>query len=474
MQNEKHLSKMPNQSDLAKTDDTTERTSRLNGAIFIVFCGILIFSTLAYGSVDTWAFGFLSILNGTIIILWLLDSFQKSRFEFDTSPLQIPLIGLIVIGLVQLLPLGDSNFSSKILSIPIVNTLSINPYATRLAVVQLIIYLSFFASALVFINSPKRLRRIVAVIIIFGAAMAFFGILQRIANPEGIYGLRPTPQAIPFSAFVNQHHFAALMEMTIGLSLALLIGRAVTKDKNIILVFAIALMGISIILTGSRGGLLSLLGVIGFVSVVSFLKRKKTDEDFSEEGKQTNLRYKLFFVGSALALIVGLFGAVILLGGDASLMRGIGFTSQIDVSSGRTHFWSVAWQIFKNYPILGAGFDAFGTAFPQYDSWNGNLRVEQAHNDYLQILADAGIAGFFCVVTFIFLLFKKGFQTIGFETDRFRLSTAIGALAGCFGILLHSFFDFPLRTSSNAFFFLIFTVLATSSIHFPKKQRRRN
>ena len=48
--------------------------------------------------------------------------------------------------------------------------------------------------------------------------MAFFGILQRLAHPEGIYGFRETPQAIPFGPFVNQHHFAAFMEMTSGVA----------------------------------------------------------------------------------------------------------------------------------------------------------------------------------------------------------------------------------------------------------------
>lgn len=38
---------------------------------------------------------------------------------------------------------------------------------------------------------------------------------------------------------------------------------------------------------------------------------------------------------------------------------------------------------------------------------------------------------------------------------------AVGAFAGCVGILVHSFVDFPLRTPSNAFFFLLLVVLAT-------------
>jgi hypothetical protein len=43
--------------------------------------------------------------------------------------------------------------------------------------------------------------------------MAFYGILQHLANLEAIYNLRLPNQATPFASFVNKHHFAAFMEM---------------------------------------------------------------------------------------------------------------------------------------------------------------------------------------------------------------------------------------------------------------------
>ena len=459
-------------AELVKESAVPGRSSRLDGAVFFLLCVILIFSVLAYGAVETWAFGFISIFTGLMTVFWLADAWFNKELKIATSLLQIPLFGLILIGFVQLLPLRSPDVSGGLLSIPAVSSLSINPYATRLMVVQLIIYAVFFAAVFVFINSPQRLRKIVAVVVIFGAIMAFFGILQRLASSEGIYGWRPTPQAIPFASFVNQHHFAAFMEMTIGLTLALLVGKGTDKDKRVLLIIAIILMGIAILFTGSRGGLLSLLGVLGFVIFTNFLRQGNSVEAVSKDEKRARFRRNIALVGGGIALILVLFGALVLLGGDASLVRGIGFTNQADVSSGRLHFWSVALQTFKDYPILGAGLDAFGTAFPQYDTWNGSFRVEQAHNDYLQTLADAGILGFICVVSFVFLLFKQGLRRIGAEHSHFRRSVAIGALAGCFGILLHSFFDFPLRTASNGFYFLLLTALATVPIAFPKHRQR--
>jgi len=474
MKNKHHEHDDSNALELADDSSTAGRFSRLSGVIFILLCVVLIFSTLAYGAVETWAFGFLSILTGLIVVLWMTDSWLKKELQFNANWLQLPLFGLILLGIIQLLPFRSPELVNGALSIPAVSSLSINPYLTRFAVIQLIIFAVFFIAAYTHINSAYRLRRAVAIVVIFGAVMAFFGILQRLANPEGIYGWRPTPQAIPFASFINQHHFAAFMEMTIGLTLALLVGKATEKDKRLLLVIALVLMAIAILLTGSRGGVISLLGVVGFVLLTNRLRTNKNEnENVSKEERRAQFRRNVAFVGGGLGLLIVLIGAVLLLGGDASLVRGVGFTGQEDVSSGRLHFWSVALQIFKDYPILGAGLDSFGTAFPRYDSWNGTFRVEQAHNDYLQILADAGILGFACVASFIYLLFKQGLQKIGAEHSHFRRSVVVGSLAGCFGILIHSFFDFPLRTSSNAFFFLLFAVFVTASIHFSKKSRSR-
>jgi O-antigen ligase len=98
-------------------------------------------------------------------------------------------------------------------------------------------------------------------------------------------------------------------------------------------------------------------------------------------------------------------------------------------------------------------------------------RVEQAHNDYLQTLADGGILAFICVAAFVFILIRKGISAMGSRTNNLDRSIATGALAGCLGILIHSFFDFPLRTTANAFFFLLLVVLAVG--HSAARKGRR-
>ncbi len=450
---------------IAEEKASVDTGSRFNTAAVIMLYAIVVFATLAYGAVETWSVGFISIATGVLVALWIIDGARRGQFRLNLNILQVFVAGLIVMGVIQLLPVRSSGVPG--LSIPAASSISINSYATWNAVILLVIQLIFFAAAYALFDNAHRVKRLAIFIVTFAALLAFFGILQRLANPQGIYGWRPTPQAIPFGSYVNQHHFAALMEMSIGLTLGLLFGKATRKDKRLLLVIALVLMTIAIGLTGSRGGVLSLVAVTGFAAILFYGRRPEVTED---EPQPMPNKWVIAAFGALFAIF--LVAALLFLGGDESLLRGVGITNQADASSGRFHFWWVALQIFKDYPVLGAGLDAFGTAFPQYDTWNGAFRVEQAHNDYLQILSDAGIAGFVCVAAFVYFLFRKSFAIIGSEKESQRRSIAIGALAGCFGILVHSFFDFPLRTPANAFFFMLLVVLATSTVRFPRHRHR--
>lgn len=438
--------------------------SRFGSAILFTVCFIVIFSTLVFGAVDPATFSVLAAITALIVVFWAIDGWRQKGLRFSGSWLQVPILGLIVLGVIQLLPLRGSDIPSGLLSVPAAATLSLDPYSTRLFLIRLIICFVFFAAALTFIDTHGRLRKVVLLIIIFGAALAFFGILQRLADPDSIYGIRNSPQSLTFGPFGNQHHFAALMEMTGGVTIGLLFGRDTSREHKFLLVIAALLMAIALVLTSSRGGIISFAGVIMFLAAANFLPEKRGRKRGRTE-KRADLKRLLVLTALCVGFVLLVFGGVLFLGGDQSLLRGIGLTGQTDVTSGRSHFWAVALKIFLAHPIIGAGLEAFGAAYTQFDSYNGLYRVEQAHNDYLQTLADAGILGFICVASFIYLLFKESLERIGNATDGFRKNAALGALAGCFGILIHSFFDFPLRTPSNAFVFLMLVAVATVSIH---------
>lgn len=449
------------QQSLIRTEAVTlGEVSRLNSVAFVLLCALPIVVTLLFGGVDNATWLLVTLAAVTLTFIWLAESWRSGGFLINASRLQLPLIGFALIGIVQIVPLG----SYELDGVTVFRSLSMDAFATKMFLTRLIVYLVFFAACLVLLNTEKRIRNVVLLIVIFGAAMAFFGIMQRLSDPDGIYGMRATPQAIPFGPFVNQHHFAAFMELAGGLTLGLLFGQRTGRDRKILLGFALVLMGTAIVLTGSRGGLLGALSVGVFAAVLSVMGRSTDDHS-----DKSNSRVGLVLLGVALTVMT--VGIALFVGGGDSLLRGVGAGAVSgDFSSGRLHFWPIAFKIFLTNPILGAGLDAFGVTFTRYDTWSGMFRVEQAHNDYLQILAEAGIIGFACVATFVYLLFRQGLATYR-RSHGFRREAAIGALAGCFGILVHSFFDFPLRTPSNAFFFLLLCTVATVTVTSGRKKR---
>lgn len=433
-----------------------EKSSRQSTMIFFLLCLIPALGTVIFGAVDETTWIIITVFGAAIILMWLAEAWKAGGLLINTSTLLVPLAVLIFVGVVQLLPTPFA---------------SINFAATRFFVVRLIVYFVFFAACLTFINNERRLNKAVWFIVIFGAVLGFYGILQWLANPVGIYGLRGTPQAIPFGPFVNQHHFSAFMEMTGGVTLGLLFGGKRSRERTMLLVFAVIIMGAAVGFTSSRGGLLGFISVLAFVILMQLLtpKHPAVETDDSHSSAQP----KIAVAAAGLALMVIIFSVILFLGGNDQLLRGTGVNrADVDISTGRFHFWPIAIKIFLEHPIFGAGFDSFGVAFTKHDTWNGFLRVEQAHNEYLQTLADSGVVGLICVVAFIFLLFRKGLAII-LSQQGFRKSAAVGALAGCFGILVHSFFDFPLRTHSNTFFFLMLAAIATVPIVSETKRRRR-
>lgn len=138
----------------------------------------------------------------------------------------------------------------------------------------------------------------------------------------------------------------------------------------------------------------------------------------------------------------------------------------------RRDIWRVTGQIIRDHPIIGVGLGAYPLVYTRYDPSSGTVRVEQAHNDYLQIVADAGVIGGVLALTFLGLLFARGIVTAQ-TRDRRKRALVAGALTGCFAIAVHSFVDFNLQVTSNAQLFLALAALATvgrSERHAPEAQ----
>jgi O-antigen ligase len=448
------------------------RHSLASRFVFLVLCSSIVLSALAYGTVHYWALGLFNLGAFTILVLWAVDGWTLGTLRISKNPLQLPLLLIILLGFIQLLPLRSAP-PNGITATTLANTLSLDPNATRLVLVQLISLFVYFAATLVFTDTPHRLRILVRTIMIFGFGLALFGLTQSFTSPTKVYWVRELSQSTAFGPFINRHHFAGYMELTIALPLGLLFAGSVDREKRILYLFVAGLMGVALVLTASRGGIISLVAEIMFFVIVTAIWRKQSD---GRSAATSRFKSMMLRVGLGLALMIGLLGGVLMLGGEFSINRFIDSVNTNDPTTGRAHFWTVTVDMIETHPLLGTGLGAFGVLYTRFDSRNGTFRLEQAHNDYLQILSDAGIIGAAIALSFVVLLFVRALKRAR-SLDDFRRGLALASLGGCFAVLVHSLFDFTLHTTANALLFLILAALATMDSRVeqaPRKRRRRS
>lgn len=406
----------------------------------------LIFTVLAYGAVHQPVIALFYIIVAAMLVLWAIEGYLTGTMRYSKSRLQAPLYALAAYGFIQVIPFGSIASTAGVAGIP--RTISLDPFATQTTAIHILALCIFFSVSLVFIDSASRLRRVVTVITVFGFIYAFFAILQGVLSPTKIYGIYERQFAQPYGSFVNRHNFAAFMEMTLSLPLGLVFSGAVKRDKRLLFITAISLMGIALLLSGSRGGFVALLAELCLLLILTTNAKSK---------KSLVLKVALL-----VALIAAIVGGAIFVGGESSLTRIAETAQSKDITTNRTHIWGVTLNVIAHNLPLGAGLGAFGAAYTPFDTLSGLERVEQAHNDYLQMLADAGIVGLAIGGLFLFLLIKTARQNIRIEND-YRRGVAIGAVSGIFAILVHSIFDFVLHTTAISVLFLTLVAILVAS-----------
>jgi O-antigen ligase len=431
--------------------------------LFFLLCATLVLTTLAYGTVHQPTIALFYIFAVIVVVLWAIDAFRTGVLRFNKSLIQIPIWAIIVYGVIQIIPFGTIAETAGLSGIP--RTISLEPFWTKMFVVHLVALGIFFAALLTYIDTSKRLRKVVWLITIFGFIFAFFAILQNVLSPDKIYGIYAPKYAQTFGSFVNRHNFAAYMEMTISIPLGMMFAGAVRRDKRLLVITAVGLMGIALLLSGSRGGLVALLAELFFLLILT-----------TETRSYGRLMLK---IGLAVLLVATIIVGAILIGGESSLTRIAETAASGNVTTNRTHIWSVTLSVIKTYPIFGAGLGGYSVAYTNFDTFNGMERVEQAHNDYLQILTDAGLVGLIIAAFFVFKLFKTGLKNTK-HGNKFRKGIAVGALAGCFAIMVHSLFDFVLHTTAITYLFITLVALVVVSGNKfiddrdePRERRRR-
>lgn len=425
------------------------QSSLLDKLIFLMLLVLLVVTPLPYGSVETWSIALWEILVFGAVGLWVLQAAIEGRLRIKLNPLIWPMLALLILAVVQTLPILHAERQ----------TISFSPFATSQFAVKLLASICFFLLFGTYVHNDDRRMKAVNVIIAVCAIIAIVGIGQA-------YIGRLLWQRGAFGPFVNRNHFAGFLEMGVALCGGLMIGRVVKQVWLAIYGSCALAMCAGIGLSASRGGVLALAAEIVFLILIAI-------PTFFHSRKQDQTRRAGILIRSAAALLIGIgaIGGAVFLVGSEGLVANF---SQLQTETqgelpaserfSRRDIWHATTELIKDHPLTGVGLGAFQFAYTRYDQSSGIQRVEQSHNDYLQIVADAGLIGGFIALVFVALLFVRGFSTVQTH-NRQKRAVVMGALAGCFAIAVHSFVEFNLQITSNAQLFLALAALATTGRH---------
>jgi O-antigen ligase len=416
-----------------------------NRIAFAIGCIVIVFTTLAYGTVHQPIIAIFYLMVMAMTILWAVDGLVGGTVAFPRSPLYLPIAAACAYGVIQVLPFGSTT-AAVVDDVP--RTISLDPYWTAAATLHLSSLLTFFFIFTALLSSAARIRKVAVLITVFGFLYAFYSILQFVLSPTKIYGIYESRFSAPFGSFVNRHNFAAFIEMAAAIPLGLVFSGVVPRDKRLLYVTSAVLMAVALFLSGSRGGLVAFL-----VEIIVLLMLTTARQARSKAALRVALAASIFVVMVAGAAFVG---------GDTSLTRLAETASENDVTTGRSHIWAVTADVIRDEFPFGAGIGAFPVAYARHDTMSGLERVEQAHNDYLQIAADMGVIGILIGVWFLYLFFRLG-ASIGRIENSYRRAVGVGAFVGCTGILVHSLFDFVLHTTAITVLFVVLLSIGEGS-----------
>jgi len=402
--------------------------------------GLLMFGPIAFGAVEPWSIFLVETGAALLTALWFAKQWLDGEITVLRNPLYLPMAVFGTLILAQIV-FHRTAYSHDTVS----EGMLYCAYGM----------LCFLASQTMLRSSQAR--KLGIILATYGATVAAFALVQGVApNGKLLWVRQPRLGGWIYGPYVNHNHYAGLMELLVPIPLVISLSRLAEQKMRIAAGVAAAIMVGTIFLSGSRGGMLAIF--VELVIFVTILFRQKT-----------SVRVAV----SVGAFVVVLVSLLVWLGGKELTTRVTSVSTETrgEISGGmRLSIDRDTVRMFRKRPILGWGLGTFPVVYPQFRSFYTNFFVNEAHNDYLQLLSEMGLLGFGTMVWFLILLYRQAFRKTGKWPSDVSGAVALACALGTIGILVHSLVDFNLQIPANAALYYVFCTIAAAP---PLLQRAR-
>jgi len=334
---------------------------------------------------------------------------------------------------------------------------SITPERTKWLLLSNLMVFSFFLLGLCLLDSRRRVKELVYVILIAGLIHAILGIFAKFSN---VYFVDKVSLDGHFDAargwFVNRNHFAAFVSLCLISALAMQF-KLLTVERPgnwldalfkqaIKISFFVLLVGMSaLFLSESRGGLLAFLFSVLVCACV-----------FIRGNRNRDLRRYFLFGGLVVVVAVSLFF------GSGMIDR---FTDNALTLGERQTQWAITWQAIKSQFWLGYGGGSYELVFQSMRGYADLRQViyDQAHNDYLHIWLEQGLVGLALWVAFIIYIFQYVIRAYWRTKSTLVSSILLAGLIVFMASLIQSLVDYPLQIMTIRCYFFVIVALLLSA-----------
>ncbi len=449
------------------------------GALFL-----LVFTPLAYGTVEPWSEAMAELVVLAMALVWVLRMLLDRELRIELPPGWLPAMLFLVLILLQAVPLPSglvewvspwlvqlhqtaaAQTGTTLSLVPF----SLDPHATWREGLKLVAVAVFFLVVYNTSRTRAQIRRGLWAMVIMGTVISLFGIVQRMTWNGRLYWIGPeAPHANAFGPFVNRAHFAGLMVVVVPMALALVLAARPETGRHShaqgwlarlrrwnsreagptrLIPWLILLMGGAALVSGSRGGMVAL--ITALLLMVGL----------GAQGRFNRGRAARLAVAAILIILAGIWiGADIFFGTIERLAEEVGRPTE----SVRVHLWQDALGLWGQAPVLGTGLASFEAVFPSVRTLRAPVVFTHAESDWVQLLTDTGLVGLGLALSlFAVLLVGLRARYRSAATPRGR-PLALAGIVALIGAGVQGISNFNLPVMANLVYLAMVLVMALKS-----------
>jgi len=388
------------------------------------------------------------------LMLWGLKIISKEKLSFNHSPLNLPILSFLSIGVISLF--WSNSFMVSLKELPLFLA---GPF----------LYFIILNN----INNEQQINRILNAALLIGSLFGIYGILQYQGIDFSFWRGNVGRQAVA-GLFGNVNYFAEYLIaiLPLAISLFLVTPFKSNKFKRLLLFMGILAMGGSLMLTYTRGSYLAFGVSLIFMFLLFVIYRGKV---FIRENR------KIFIL-----ILVAIILAAFLFAIPNPLNKPGTYISKIKARTSiasiqkaftfgrRMAIWKFTLMMIKDRPLQGSGVGTFKYNDLRYQAEffsQGDNRAlyphgiaHEAHNEYLQLWAELGIIGLGIFLWIVIGYFYYGLRFLKKTKDNYKQGAVIGLMGEVMAVLVDGIFGFPLHLPATAILFWLFLGLTVAII----------